>query len=121
LPKTPNNLQRQHYLQPFEQLFETIETTRTLKSTLDDQIRRSSSLIQTLQASASTIEGLVRNQVQKEWESLVHRVEVLESRQKKTPEQDLDTPPTILKSQNDINLLTTLKDRLDRLERQVET
>lgn len=222
-PKTPTTnsfaaLQRQQYLQPFEHLFDTIETTRTLKSTLDDQIRRSSSLMQTLQASATTIEGLVRNQVKEaQWEmitqmeqtveGLVRRIEVIENRldrasvscrqssttplpltstknsSKRLPEQhnstslpsplpsatsttattkeeraaaedlvafserrrenhhhhhqppssslsssdELQTPPTIVRSQNDIgpqeyhNMLNTLRDRLDRLERQIET
>jgi hypothetical protein len=196
-PKTPTTssfsaLQRQQYLQPFEHLFDTIETTRTLKSTLDDQIRRSSSLMQTLQTSATTIEGLVRNQVKEaQWEmmsqmeqtvdGLIRRIEVIEARldrrntrsvstsshhtEKKTvkPHQtntclpsplpsattreeraaaedlvafsekrrdrheELQTPPTIVRSQNDIgpqeyhNMLNTLRDRLDRLERQIET
>ncbi|KAI9274238.1 hypothetical protein BY458DRAFT_507685 [Sporodiniella umbellata] len=168
-PKTPTTssfavLQRQQYLQPFEHLFDTIETTRTLKTTLDDQIRRSSSLMQTLQASATTIEGLVRNQVKEvQWEyvteiekkidTLVRRVEALENRlsgpnvalpsplpsatrEERAVAEDLvamsakrdklQTPPTIVRSQHDIgpheyqNMLTTLRDRLDKLERQFE-
>ncbi|KAI9251231.1 hypothetical protein BY458DRAFT_523975 [Sporodiniella umbellata] len=182
-PKTPTTssfaaLQRQQYLQPFEHLFDTIETTRTLKSTLDDQIRRSSSLMQTLQASATTIEGLVRNQVkeaqaevvaqiQSKVDQLSQRIEALESRlegngrrassqssetsahvlpspllsatreeravaedlvaMSEKRSEELQTPPTIVRSQNDIGpqeyqtMLTTLRDRLDRLERQIET
>ncbi|KAI8347190.1 hypothetical protein EDC96DRAFT_521163 [Choanephora cucurbitarum] len=207
-PKTPTTnsfaaLQRQQYLQPFEHLFDTIETTRTLKTTLDDQIRRSSSLMQTLQASVTTIEGLVRNQVKEvQWElmsqiertmdGLVRRLEVLEHRldrpninghsKKQTKPmmtdspvttttsapanhslpsplpsatredrsaaedlvafserrrennisdqplpEELQTPPTIVRSQNDIGpqeyhtMLNTLRERLDRLERQIET
>lgn len=197
-PKTPTTnsfaaLQRQQYLQPFEHLFETIETTRTLKSTLDDQIRRSSSLMQTLQTSATTIEGLVRNQVKEaQWEmmsqmeqtidGMVRRVEVIEAKLdragssispikkqlQRQPElnyqhttslpsplpsatreeraaaedlvafserkrdgtdqnEELQTPPTIVRSQNDIgpqeyhNMLDTLRERLDRLERQIDT
>ncbi|KAG1457841.1 hypothetical protein G6F56_006526 [Rhizopus delemar] len=169
-PKTPTTssfaaLQRQQYLQPFEHLFDTIETTRTLKTTLDDQIRRSSSLMQTLQASATTIEGLVRNQVKEaQWEYaaeverklelLMRRLETLESRfesdsaalpsplpsatrEERAVAEDLvamsvkrdelQTPPTIVRSQHDIGpheyqtMLTTLRDRLDRLERQIES
>lgn len=194
-PKTPTTnsfaaLQRQQYLQPFEHLFDTIETTRTLKSTLDDQIRRSSSLMQTLQTSATTIEGLVRNQVKEaQWEmmsqveqtieSMVRRVEAMEAKLdrasgisptkkkqlQRQPElnyqttslpsplpsatreeravaedlvafskregtdqhEELQTPPTIVRSQNDIgpqeyhNMLDTLRERLDRLERQIDT
>ncbi|EIE85492.1 hypothetical protein RO3G_10202 [Rhizopus delemar RA 99-880] len=171
-PKTPTTssfaaLQRQQYLQPFEHLFDTIETTRTLKTTLDDQIRRSSSLMQTLQASATTIEGLVRNQVKEaQWEqrqqqhqqqqqqsiqlepnSTSHSLpsplpsatreeravaeDLVAMSEKRSEEQqqheELQTPPTIVRSQNDIGpheyqtMLNTLRDRLDRLERQIET
>lgn len=167
-----SSLQRQQFLQPFEQLFETIETTRTLKSTLDEQIRRSSTLMQTLQASSTTIEGLVRNQIkeaQKELmveldgalESILGRIEKLEqsagkdieaassgeqetstmhsSEQQHTPApapalqqpkengvHTLQSPPTIVRSQNDIgpheyhDLLDALRERLERLERQFD-
>ncbi|KAI9488210.1 hypothetical protein BDB00DRAFT_849355 [Zychaea mexicana] len=199
-PQTPTtnsfgSLQRQQFLQPFEHLFETIETSRTLKSTLDDQIRRSSTLMQTLQASSTTIEGLVRNQIkeaQKElmtemdaaFESILQRIEKLERtagkrqhraiaaedkrdydeedeeeeepelplphhhRQGQSEQEDeegtsagamvpppassksngfLRSPPTIVRSQNDIGpneyhgLLNALRERLDRLERQFDT
>ncbi|KAI8877063.1 hypothetical protein K501DRAFT_337656, partial [Backusella circina FSU 941] len=105
----PSSLQRQQFMQPFEHLFDTIETTRSLKSTLDDQIRRSSTLIQTLQASSTTIEGLIRNhvkEIQKESMSkmddklmeLSKRITALE-----TGKRLIVNPPTIVKSQNDIN------------------
>lgn len=154
-PKTPTTnshagLQRQQFMQPFEHLFDTIETTRTLKTTLDDQIRRSSTLMQTLQASSTTIESLVRNQIkeaQKEilnrmddnLENLFNRISVLERRsnietqiestavQQQQKQQKLISPPTIVKSQNDIgpneyhDMLNTLRERLDKLERQLES
>ncbi|KAI8391767.1 uncharacterized protein BYT42DRAFT_543267 [Radiomyces spectabilis] len=184
-PQTPTTtsfaaLQRQQFLQPFEHLFDTIETTRTLKSTLDDQIRRSATLMQTLQASSTTIEGLIRNQikeVQKEvlgkmdesLSTIIKRIEKLEtalaqSMADKEPSQTrndqeerqesstptpktlddatstsddrapgssssatLRSPPTIVRSQNDIRpheyhtMLSALRDRLDRLERQIES
>lgn len=196
LPKTPttssssNSLQRQQFMQPFEHLFDTIETTRTLKSTLDDQIRRSSTLMQTLQASSTTIEGLVRNQIKEVQKEILNRMEesldhlfqritvlerraaaargsggvsngnhdpmedIEEEREQKEGEEDvgrhvestsvhsgrreqeqgqrssrreLVSPPTIVKSQNDIGpneyhvMLDTLRERLDRLERQLES
>lgn len=178
-PNKPNTLQRQQFMQPFEHLFDTIETTRNLKSTLDDQIRRSSTLIQTLQASTTTIEGLVRNQIkeaQKEVmhrmedsiDGLFHRISLLERRlnstadenhessdvstpsstshgnnqsvtplpllphstrqqQQQQQQQELISPPTIVRSQNDIgpneyhNMLDTLRERLDKLEKQLES
>ncbi|KAI8080648.1 hypothetical protein BDF21DRAFT_419428, partial [Thamnidium elegans] len=55
--------QKQKFLQPFEYLYDNIEQTRVLKTTLDDQIRRSSSLMQTLQSSGTMVESLVRRQV----------------------------------------------------------
>ncbi|KAF7721829.1 hypothetical protein EC973_004092 [Apophysomyces ossiformis] len=157
-PKTPTTtsfgaLQRQQFLQPFDHLFDTIETTRTLKSTLDDQIRRSSSLIQTLQASSTTIEGLVRNQIKEAMEgfedtleSVFKRIEALEVAMGKSPPKKsaskptttstttgatsttngLRSPPTIVRSQNDIapqeyqSMLNTLRERLDRLESQLD-
>jgi hypothetical protein len=65
-PKTPTttsfaSLQKQTFLQPFEHLFENIEITRTLKSTLDDQVRRSSSLLQSLQSHNSMVENMVKS------------------------------------------------------------
>ncbi|KAI7906104.1 uncharacterized protein BX663DRAFT_558664 [Cokeromyces recurvatus] len=166
-PKTPttlhpngsSSLQKQQFMQPFEHLFETIETTRTLKSTLDDQIRRSSTLIQTLQTSSTTIESLIRSQIkeaQKEIlqrmedsiETLFKRISSLERRmvsyvvteQKSSDENNCEvrsssqepsslliSPPTIVKSQQDIGpneyftMLETLRERLDKLERQLES
>lgn len=154
-PKTPTTshsflLQKQQFMQPFEHLFDTIETTRTLKSTLDDQIRRSSALLQTLQASSSTIEGLVRNQIKEVQRDILHRMEdsldrlferITALEKKANIEVDVESttsihqsssssslvhPPTIVKSQHDVNpneyhlMLETLKERLDKLERQLE-
>jgi hypothetical protein len=106
-PPTPTNLtQKQKFLQPFEHLYDNIEQTRTLKSTLDDQIRRSSSLIQTMQSSGTMIEGLVRRQVRdmvdQQFESRLRecadRIARLETQHK---EEDV---------------LSQLLNRLDRLE-----
>ncbi|KAI8875333.1 hypothetical protein K501DRAFT_233824 [Backusella circina FSU 941] len=142
-PQTPTTnshaaLKRQQFMQPFEHLFDTIETTRSLKSTLDDQIRRSSTLIQTLQASTTTIEGLVRNHVKEahrdavskmdeSLDRLLKRIGELEEKAGVSKEEvSLVSPPTIVKSQNDIGpqeyhaMLDTLRERLDRLERQLE-
>ncbi|CAO3613936.1 unnamed protein product [Cunninghamella blakesleeana] len=176
-PQTPTTfsfaaLQRQQFLQPFEQLFDTIETTRTLKTTLDDQIRRSSTLLQTLQASSTTVEALIRSQikeVQKDvmnrmddlMDSMMKRITQLETRLEPNEEEHphesssqpsslyprkgtsppphsselngsgsmhpshLKSPPTIVRSQNDIgtseyqSVLNTLRERLDRLEKSI--
>ncbi len=155
-PSSSSILQRQQFMQPFEHLFDTIETTRNLKSTLDDQIRRSSTLLQTLQASSTTIEGLVRNQIKEVQKDILQRMEesidnlfkrihILEKKANiDSTEMDVEltnikkptttnsisssiiNPPAIVKSQNDIGpneyhvMLETLKERLDKLERQLE-
>jgi BMFP domain-containing protein YqiC len=161
-PQTPTTysfaaLQRQQFLQPFEHLFDTIETTRALKSTLDDQIRRSSTLLQTLQASSTTVEGLIRSHVKEMQRDMTAKMdEVLDAMKKRigqleskldvtsesspsalpssttatksasTPAAPLKSPTTIVKSQNDIgpseyqSMLTTLRERLDRLESQLD-
>jgi polyhydroxyalkanoate synthesis regulator phasin len=161
-PQTPTTysfaaLQRQQFLQPFEHLFDTIETTRALKSTLDDQIRRSSTLLQTLQASSTTVEGLIRSHVKEMQRDMTTKMdEVLDAMKKRigqleskldvagesppsalpssttttkaasTPAAPLKSPTTIVKSQNDIgpseyqSMLTTLRERLDRLESQLD-
>jgi hypothetical protein len=94
-PKTPTttsfaSLQKQSFLQPFEHLFENIEITRTLKSTLDDQVRRSSSLMQSLQSHSSMVENMVKShmkEIQREiseridqrFDEVMHRISALES------------------------------------------
>ncbi|KAI7907843.1 uncharacterized protein BX663DRAFT_539262 [Cokeromyces recurvatus] len=61
--KTPPVMtQKQKFLQPFEFLYDQIEQTKHLKHNLDDQIRRSSNLMQTLQ-QGNYVETLVRRQV----------------------------------------------------------
>ncbi|ORX88343.1 hypothetical protein K493DRAFT_359622 [Basidiobolus meristosporus CBS 931.73] len=45
----------------FESLFDNIDSTRGLKIQLEEQIRKSTTLLQTLQASGPMIEGLVRS------------------------------------------------------------
>lgn len=93
-PKTPTttsfaSLQKQTFLQPFEHLFENIEITRTLKSTLDDQVRRSSSLLQSLQSHNSMVENMVKShmkEIQKEisekidqkFDEIIQRISSLE-------------------------------------------
>ncbi|KAJ1566163.1 hypothetical protein HK096_004057 [Nowakowskiella sp. JEL0078] len=57
---TPEVL-RSAFISTFEQIYDQIEETNTLQSTLKEQIRKSAALLQTLQASGNMIEGLVRN------------------------------------------------------------
>ncbi|KAJ3219352.1 hypothetical protein HDU67_001571 [Dinochytrium kinnereticum] len=54
------NVSRQTFVGAFESLYDSAEELPRLSSQLREQIRRSSSLLQTLQASGAMIEGLVR-------------------------------------------------------------
>ncbi|KAI8979424.1 hypothetical protein BDF20DRAFT_835449 [Mycotypha africana] len=64
LTSQQNLTAKQKFLQPFEYLYDQIEQTRHLKTTLDDQIRRSSTLLQTLQTSSTVmIEPLIHQKV----------------------------------------------------------
>ncbi|ORX64210.1 hypothetical protein BCR32DRAFT_251239 [Anaeromyces robustus] len=49
------------FISMFENLYDQIESVNRLRSTLEEQIRKSTALLQTLQASGQMIEGLVRS------------------------------------------------------------
>ncbi|KAI9474846.1 hypothetical protein BDB00DRAFT_203628 [Zychaea mexicana] len=138
---------KQQFLQPFELLYDNIEQTRQIKSTLDDQIRRSSSLIQTLQSSSSMVEALVRKNVreamQQQLQVYSNRVEWLEKRmlssssanrpnrrtsgsQSSSSNGDHDVDSTTSSSSSPPSsqvgrVLSELVDRLDRLETKMDT
>ncbi|KAI7857923.1 hypothetical protein BDC45DRAFT_499680 [Circinella umbellata] len=88
MPPRTTMSKKQQFLQPFEMLYDNIEQSRQLKTTLDDQIRRSSSLMQTLQSSSTMVEALVRRHVrdamQQQLQEYSHRVEWLEKRMLKS-------------------------------------
>jgi predicted nuclease with TOPRIM domain len=136
--KVKSDVHRQQYLQPFEQLFDTIEATRNLKSTLDDQIRRSSTLIKTLQTLTHTMEDMVKNQVHEvqseKFSQLEHTMEQIEQRINRlehadykidgvlpSPGQEEPMKRSSPKSEDYHTVLTALRDKLDRLERQIDT
>ncbi|KAI8922857.1 hypothetical protein BC831DRAFT_473959 [Entophlyctis helioformis] len=56
----PPAMSRQAFLGVFEAMYDQHETQLRLQATLKDQIRKSSTLLQTLQSSGQMIEGLVR-------------------------------------------------------------
>jgi len=57
-PALPNKVS---FVSMFENLYDQIESVNRLRSTLEEQIRKSTALLQTLQASGQMIEGLVRS------------------------------------------------------------
>ncbi|KAL1925717.1 uncharacterized protein VTP21DRAFT_600 [Calcarisporiella thermophila] len=72
-------LHRQSFLAPFEKLYENINAARALKSTLEDQMRKSTALLQTLQQSTGMIEGLVHGYFREAWqERLADQEEIRE-------------------------------------------
>ncbi|KAJ3079260.1 hypothetical protein HK102_003917 [Quaeritorhiza haematococci] len=56
----PLPLPKSHFLSVFENIYDQAEESARLHSTLKDQVRKSTALLQTLQASGQMIEGLVR-------------------------------------------------------------
>ncbi|KAF9376822.1 hypothetical protein CPB97_010581 [Podila verticillata] len=94
-PFHPNN-PKQMFMETVSTLFDSVDSTRSLKYTLEEQIRKSAQLLQTLQASGSMIESLVRGQFKElekgvierfegEIEHLTTRVRLLEEHQGLTP------------------------------------
>jgi len=84
------------FMETVSTLFDSVDSTRSLKYTLEEQIRKSAQLLQTLQASGSMIESLVRGQFKElekgvierfegEIEHLTTRVRLLEEHQGLTP------------------------------------
>lgn len=117
---------KQQFLQPFEMLYDNIEQTKSLKATLDDQIRHSSTLIHTLQSSSTMVENLtrkyVRESVHQQLQDYVNRIERLEQRMTTTTTRRRNySPPTTPPSGDLKHLLSDLVNRLDRLESKMDT
>ncbi|KAG0048406.1 hypothetical protein BGZ83_006614 [Gryganskiella cystojenkinii] len=84
------------FMETVSTLFDSVDSSRSLKLTLEEQIRKSAQLLQTLQSSGTMIESLVRGQFKElekgvldrfesEIEYLSTRVELLEKHQGLTP------------------------------------
>lgn len=141
-PSASSLSQKQKFLQPFEFLYDHIEQTRTLKTTLDDQIRRSSSLMQTLQSSGTMVESLVRRQVrdmvdQKLESKLKECIERISRLEHRVPAKDIPISPSVSPSptrpkmtsttattttnkEPAQDLLSQLMSRIDQLESKLE-
>jgi hypothetical protein len=119
--------QKQKFLQPFEYLYDHIEQTRQLKTTLDDQVRHSSSLLQNFQASSTMVESMVHTQVHEMVEQrfearLKECIERIESLEYRSPGVETPTKPknssTPKESVRDV--LTQLMNRLERIESKLD-
>ncbi|RCH86670.1 hypothetical protein CU097_003167 [Rhizopus azygosporus] len=102
-----------------------ITTVKELKSTLDDEIRKSSNLIQTLQSSSDLIESLVRKHVNQSLnQRLEHclnecaeRISRLETRlNTRVIPSPIHSPTSHTSATTKKDLLVQLFDRIDVLE-----
>lgn len=124
LPSQPLS-RKQQFLQPFEMLYDNIEQTKSLKATLDDQIRHSSTLIHTLQSSSTMVENLtrkyVRESVHQQLQDYVNRIERLEQRMTTRRQRTSSGSPKPSQQGDLKHLLSDLVNRLDRLESKMDT
>lgn len=69
---------KSHFLSLFSDFYDSLYDSRTLKATLEDQIKRSNTLLQTLQSSRRVLEETVERRVREErvlWEGRVRGLE----------------------------------------------
>jgi len=85
------------FMETVSNLFDSVDSNRSLKYTLEEQIRKSAQLLQTLQASGTMIENLVRGQFKELERGVIDRfdseIEHLNARVKQLEEHQGLTPP----------------------------
>ncbi|KAJ1032424.1 hypothetical protein NDA16_000450 [Ustilago loliicola] len=86
-----------HFLSLFSDFYDSLYDSRTLKATLEDQIKRSNMLLQTLQSSRRVLEETVERRVREErvlWEGRVRGLEArVRELEAKTGTADYDDEP----------------------------
>ncbi|GAC72889.1 hypothetical protein PANT_7d00325 [Moesziomyces antarcticus T-34] len=87
-----------HFLSLFSDFYDSLHDSRTLKATLEDQIKRSNTLLQTLQSSRRVLEETVERRVREErvlWEGRVRGLEArVRELEAKTGTADYDDVPS---------------------------
>ncbi|RIA92788.1 hypothetical protein C1645_46652 [Glomus cerebriforme] len=78
---------KESFIHLFDSFYDTVADTRSLKTTLEDQIRKTTTLLQTLQASGSMIESLVRGHFREMQREVVKDLMTLEKRLSKVEER----------------------------------
>ncbi|CAG8645115.1 7376_t:CDS:2, partial [Funneliformis mosseae] len=78
---------KESFIHLFDSFYDTVADTRSLKTTLEDQIRKTTTLLQTLQASGSMIESLVRGHFREMQREVVNDLMTLEKRLSKVEER----------------------------------
>ncbi|KAF9416527.1 hypothetical protein BGZ76_004656, partial [Entomortierella beljakovae] len=92
----PAHVSKPAFMETISNLFDSVDSSRSLRTTLEEQIRKSAQLLQTLQSSGTMIESLVRGQFKElekgviekfenELDYLSQRVRQLEEHQGLTP------------------------------------
>ncbi|KAF9133254.1 hypothetical protein BGW39_010172 [Mortierella sp. 14UC] len=85
------------FMETVSNLFDSVDSSRSLKYTLEEQIRKSAQLLQTLQASGTMIENLVRGQFKELERGVIERFESeidhLNARVRQLEEHQGLTPP----------------------------
>ncbi|KAF9974276.1 hypothetical protein BGZ73_002365 [Actinomortierella ambigua] len=113
-PFHPVGSSKQALIETVSNLFDQVDSSKSLKYTLEEQIRKSAQLLQTLQSSGSMIETLVRGQFKElekgvidrfetEIEHLVARVKQLEDHAGLTPPPRKVRTPTKASSSSSSN------------------
>lgn len=98
------------FMETVSNLFDSVDSSRSLKYTLEEQIRKSAQLLQTLQASGTMIENLVRGQFKELEKGVIERfeseIEHLNARVRQLEEHQGLTPPP-RKPKSTLNSTTT--------------
>lgn len=89
-PRSPGP-NKAHFLSLFSDFFDALSDSRTLKATLEHQIRASNTLLQTLQRSTEVFEEAVEQRVQQENKTWEARFSQLDARLKQLESQNNET------------------------------
>ncbi|KAG0267417.1 hypothetical protein BG011_005702 [Mortierella polycephala] len=96
-PSNHHHVSKPVFMETVSNLFDSVDSTRSLKQTLDEQIRKSAQLLQTLQSSGTMIESLVRGQFKELEKGVIERfeneLEYLSARVGQLEEHQGLTPP----------------------------
>ncbi|KAF9905228.1 hypothetical protein BX616_001065 [Lobosporangium transversale] len=71
----PGHISKPVFMETVSNLFDSMDSTRSLKHTLEEQIRKSAQLLQTLQSSGTMIESLVRGQFKELEKGVIEKFE----------------------------------------------
>ncbi|CAJ0758259.1 7572_t:CDS:2 [Entrophospora sp. SA101] len=118
---TPRTATSKSFINLFDTFYDTIADSHSLKSTLEEQIHKTTALLQTLQASGSMIEGLVRGHFHELQREVIKDLMALEKRI--TRVEECVKQNSVVSGMNPTkdyeDLLSTLKARLESLERRM--